>query len=656
MKKKEQLCNILTRLFAAGGFIPIPAPPAPAQIKIKIKPREDVLIDLNNATNDLTKMNKSYSEWLRTEKMSRIVSNSLYTEGLEYFGEGPETVAFLRWAVYMSSLTGSGSVSGSVFTKREPTHVTGIPRLESSGYKEILFRDLPESARSISLEPFTEDEGPFIKLLTCNRSCSNAGCYSYSNIMSLVTVSNITSCIYCGEKFRVNESILPPYGTATVSFHSSWISILFNLRYRSYTRSATAYIPFGHDNLLYSLLGLWLILRAFYHSNLFTIGTSATSGAENIIFGTVHIKTEQHSDPHGYKSRAMRHYLMPDGVLDHLISECAANGIFTPEILDDMNGKTGKSGKSGIFRLISQILTHWKESPISRTQITSLLSPDLLKDATYTNIPALIDQMKSLLTPLNVSLDSALRHSKDVLHTRTSAYFSRQVRNADDWNALGFTQIRENSYYRFMHEWTFRNKWAITGQPILLNSSRNHLHSDSSAILAFHGTALRSKNAIHRNIDWKLGSGAMGTGFYFTLNPNEAKIYACRAVQYCLRNSAASKGDLLYGVVFELVIRNADKLAIPDDISQNGTPAREAQFNGREKLVANIEIIRSHIVDIRAIKFRCGSRTSGFQNSFFQDGEYHGTDSAKEISCFDEISANPLDRGTLTRAGIHNIL
>ena len=119
----------------------------------------------------------------------------------------------------------------------------------------------------------------------------------------------------------------------------SWFKITFKLEagtnekgpYKGDIRYA--YFPICDEGIL----GLWLLTEAWKKGKLFGIGQSLTDVWKKnaIIYKTIHMKSRKDGGliNHGYSNNPIND--IETVVLPHLISECNANGIFTPMQMDD---------------------------------------------------------------------------------------------------------------------------------------------------------------------------------------------------------------------------------------------------------------------------------------------------------------------------------
>lgn len=152
--------------------------------------------------------------------------------------------------------------------------------------------------------------------------------------------------------------------------------------------------------------------------------------------------------------------------------------------------------------------------------------------------------------------------------------FFMQPFNVKTWNRQPFTRFEPPSCCRK----------TISGWPRWKNDSSATTLMELATLLPrglapntlclFHGTVARFKDNLLRQIQWTLGSGTLGPGFYLTHNPNVSKAYACRAANV----NGLRKNEKL--VVLEIHVKNTDKISrvFYDDTSFLKPAASKATF------------------------------------------------------------------------------
>ena len=223
-----------------------------------------------------------------------------------------------------------------------------IISLNPDSYVTIKYDIIPPESVSISSYiPYLEDEdftdkNKFIKLKTCDKTCSNQGVFEMKEINTYLTYGN-NKCPFCQEEYQLDSNIKnPPYGNMKIKPYKynniTWYQITFSLKGGKnaegnyYGENRYAYFPISEEGTL----GLWLLIEAWKLGKLFNVGDSVTTGKKNvIIYRTIHMKSRPDGGliNHGYGKDPNKE--MKEIVLPNLISECNANGIFIPEQLDD---------------------------------------------------------------------------------------------------------------------------------------------------------------------------------------------------------------------------------------------------------------------------------------------------------------------------------
>jgi hypothetical protein len=167
--------------------------------------------------------------------------------------------------------------------------------------------------------------------------------------------------------------------------------------------------------------------------------------------------------------------------------------------------------------------------------------------------------------------------------------------NAAQWNSMGFTRTSLNPRRSAHHgPWT-QNPRATN----LLKAASNVCDGDHRDVLCFHGTSLDQLKSVANGIQL-IGDGALGPGFYFTLDPNEALGYACSSV----------RGR---PVVLEIVVNGATQVSINPQASLDSLDEEDSDGEScsvsRDPIVASdfalkkrgclkkMRIVRVHVFD-----------------------------------------------------------
>lgn len=222
--------------------------------------------------------------------------------------------------------------------------------------------------------------------------------------------------------------------------------------------------------------------------------------------------------------------------------------------------------------------------------------------------PDLVEQFRDADVPIFQDHDTGkLVNARDIKHGPDSPFITGYIDGPMVWNLLGFSQLDPIPP-------TLTNTWVkeIPDGPTLFDYATHTLRGHPDSIVVFHGSTMKHKDDLDRFINWSLGGGTLGDGFYFTLNPNEAKGYACtkaaaetyRRVKPSLKYPKEERGHLSgrrhddYAIVLECVIENASKLAVDRDFVQHHCSRRQCQFVGYQQLVNQLDILRVHIMRI----------------------------------------------------------
>jgi len=223
------------------------------------------------------------------------------------------------------------------------------PEIDPSTMKIMTVKDIPDNSLSASSWTPYIDGGKldddykndkFYKLSTCQKTCTNHGVFAQTDLNSLLGMASAkaATCPFCSEAFKLkSEKKRPPYGTMHVSKTGKFFAIEFNMKSgasdgKSYgSRDQWAYLPISKEGKL----GLWLMTAGFKKGLLFTIGKSVTTGRFGIVFGGMHMKTNTGGGltNHGYGRNPEKD--MKDVVLQSMINEGNAVGVFTPSQLAD---------------------------------------------------------------------------------------------------------------------------------------------------------------------------------------------------------------------------------------------------------------------------------------------------------------------------------
>jgi len=219
-----------------------------------------------------------------------------------------------------------------------------------------------------------------------------------------------------------------------------------------------------------------------------------------------------------------------------------------------------------------------------------------------------------------------LQQAPEIVHKKADSFASKNL-TWQDWNKLGYTQIEpkydikkrngcgKNSACGKVKASIKDEHWscfASCGHGASTKSSLSqianfHVDGNKDEVVMFHGSAGVAKSSLKKSVDWKRGGGYLGTGFYLTFNPNEAKIYAC---------NAATRSNDSKGIVLEVVIKNASKFFERGeegwwDASDKGQFARNHrtdmrgwwdQINCRDEIIRNMTIKRIHVIDTKNLR------------------------------------------------------
>ena len=236
---------------------------------------------------------------------------------------------------------------------------------------------------------------------------------------------------------------------------------------------------------------------------------------------------------------------------------------------------------------------------------------------------------------LQVYVQKMLQQAPEIVHKKADSFASKNL-TWQDWNKLGYTQIepkydikkrigcdknsacgKVKASIKDQHWSCFKSCGHGIGTKSSLSQIANfHVDGNKDEVVMFHGSAGVAKSSLKKSVDWKRGGGYLGTGFYLTFNPNEAKIYAC---------NAARRSNDSNGIVLEVVIKNASKFFARDeegwwDASDKGHFARNYrtdmkgwwdQINCRDEIIRNMTIRRIHVIDTKNLRHYSKDRDPG---------------------------------------------
>jgi len=240
---------------------------------------------------------------------------------------------------------------------------------------------------------------------------------------------------------------------------------------------------------------------------------------------------------------------------------------------------------------------------------------------------------------LQVYVQKMLQQAPEIVHQKADSFASKNL-TWQDWNKLGYTQIepkydisaaksrrggcsknsacgKVKASIEDQHWSCFKTCGHGIGTKSSLSQIANfHVDGNKDEVVMFHGSAGVAKSSLKKSVDWKRGGGYLGTGFYLTFNPNEAKIYAC---------NAARRSNDSNGIVLEVVIKNASKFFARDeegwwDASDKGQFARNYrtdskgwwdQINCRDEIIRNMTIRRIHVINTKNLRHYSKDRDPG---------------------------------------------
>jgi hypothetical protein len=556
---------------------------------------------------------------------------------------------FLIWSYYVIQLIENAPNKGSYVYEHVP--------IQSNEPFYTIIHDLSQipndSIDIITGEPYTSDPEwhtrHYVKLLNCDTTCSNHGIFAKDEIDASIS-SGSEKCPYCGEAFRVENG--PPYGKVYVRLLGSytkykllWIDFSVDERvvppaYPS--RTIDAYLPYHPAFHIDCMLGLWIMLNAFSKGKLFNLGNSLTTGQYGVTFGNIHMKTSykiETEKTHGYSRMHMIEYIQPNGIFDHIMSESQELGLkhpysahyenetidklryvlrsINPDILSryfrftihkdtmphvmlrDLIDITGKNGNIAFFM---QFIKDWGRydttgitSNPSKLALSQRYALDKLFSVPSETIIDLINKHYEFKLPLR-SLPAT--PWPVFVHDETSlinGYITPKIWNQMASN-LNFTKVGS------IHgKWRNKDHWSTecsghynTSCTTVSHAANYHVAGERmDTLLVFHGSHLEHLDSFAKGIDIDRGGGILGPGFYFTLNPNEAKGYGLRAQSFLEYPEKISSG---YLVLYEMILRNTDT-----NLSLAVNPHVHTQFRGRKELLNNLTIVRAHVFHYRGI-------------------------------------------------------
>jgi len=279
----------------------------------------------------------------RPKKSRKISSSSgMCTRGNKILAD------YKKWSDKLSKDLSSQSKS-RLLTEKYSKPSSNKPVIDPSTKKSVGVKNIPDDSLSASSwTPYIDDgkldedyrNDKFYKLSTCQKTCPNHGVLAQTDLNNLLGMASAraATCPFCNEAFKLkSEKKRPPYGTMTVSKMGKFFEIEFMMKSgtadgQSYgSRNQWAYLPISEEGKL----GLWLMVEGFKKGKLFTIGRSVTTGRFGIVFGGMHMKTSTSGglSNHGYGRNPVKD--MKDVVLQSMINEGNAVGVFTPSQLAD---------------------------------------------------------------------------------------------------------------------------------------------------------------------------------------------------------------------------------------------------------------------------------------------------------------------------------
>ena len=152
---------------------------------------------------------------------------------------------------------------------------------------------------------------------------------------------------------------------------------------------------------------------------------------------------------------------------------------------------------------------------------------------------------------LQVYVQKMIQQASEIVHQKADSFASKNL-SWKEWNKLGYTQIepkydinkrkgcgknsacgKVKASIKDEHWSCFKScghgaRYHIRSLSQIANF---HVDKNKDEVVMFHGSAGVAKSSLKKSVDWKRGGGFLGTGFYLTFNPNEAKIYACNAAR-----------------------------------------------------------------------------------------------------------------------------
>ena len=279
----------------------------------------------------------------RAKKSRKISSSSgMCTRGNKILAD------YKKWNDKLSKDLSNQS-KNRLLTEKYSKPSSNKPVIDPSTKTSVVVKNIPDDSLSASSwTPYIDDgkldedyrNDKFYKLSTCQKTCPNHGVLAQTDLNNLLGMASAraATCPFCNEAFKLkSEKKRPPYGTMTVSKMGKFFEIEFMMKSgtadgQSYgSRNQWAYLPISEEGKL----GLWLMVEGFKKGKLFTIGRSVTTGRFGIVFGGMHMKTSTSGglSNHGYGRNPVKD--MKDVVLQSMINEGNAVGVFTPSQLAD---------------------------------------------------------------------------------------------------------------------------------------------------------------------------------------------------------------------------------------------------------------------------------------------------------------------------------
>tara|TARA_Y100000748_G_scaffold300500_1_gene299058 strand:- start:911 stop:2065 length:1155 start_codon:yes stop_codon:yes gene_type:complete len=265
-------------------------------------------------------------------------------------------------------------------------------------------------------------------------------------------------------------------------------------------------------------------------------------------------------------------------------SENFANGIVNFESWNELAGLMGYSqlverplpgGGQKIWQWKDD--TEWKSYPPAVSEWLQTLSP-----TSRTTFPARFG-----LENYEVDLGKQVQ-------IRTSSGYERTIRYTAP------NQKCSNVWYPGLGAFAWsRGKSDSDCGTSLLDIARCHVRGEPTSVLMFHGSSSNSAHSICDEIDWSKGGGYLGTGFYLTFSPNEAKTYGCLKANTPSPHNGTTQRHI---IVLEVVVKDADQIILNTHFRRNGREQWRNQICGQEFLVGKCKIARVHKFDKHTVR------------------------------------------------------